>query len=387
MTIGLLTQSLVKKFTGPFPMAFRADRLEKELVAERKPLVPLAGVQFGTVFTDHMFLGVRKGGQWTLKIMPHQNLKLLPQVSVFQYGTCAFEGMKAFRDSSGQVRLFRPDLNWARFVRSCDRLDGPAIDAGECQKILEELLRIEERWVPHERGYSLYIRPTMAGIVPALGSKINDDTIMFIILSPVGPYYSTGFKPVALWACTEYARAWYGATGCYKVGANYAITVMPGELAHKKNCQQVLWLSGPERYITEVGSMNLLGIWINKAGEKELITAPLDDGLILPGVTRESILALAREDGELKVTEGKWTIDELLEAIREKRVIEVFGSGTAAVISPVNKILYNDEWIDVPVRADDPDAAIGVYAERYLTRLQDIQYGVVEHPWSVVLTP
>jgi branched-chain amino acid aminotransferase len=367
-------------------MAFCADRLEKELLTERKPLVPLDGVEFGTVFTDHMFLGVYRSGQWTLKIQPHQNLKLLPHVSVFQYATCAFEDMKAFRDASGRVRLFRPERNWARFLRSCARLDAPQIDAGECQRVLLELLRVEERWVPRERGSSLHIRPSMAGIVPALGAKINDDVIFFIILSPVGPYHATGVRPAALWACTEYARTWHGATGAHKIGANCAITVMPGELARGKGCQQVLWLSGPERYITEVGSMNVLGVWV-RGGRRELITAPLDDGLVLPGVTRESILELARQDGDLAVVEARWTIDELIEAIREGRVIEVFASGTAAVVSPVNRILYNDVWIDVPVRADDPQATIGVYAERFLNTLQDIQYGAVEHPWSLVVNP
>jgi branched-chain amino acid aminotransferase len=160
---------------------------------------------------------------------------------------------------------------------------------------------------------------------------------------------------------------------------------MPGELAHEKNCQQVLWLSGSEQEITEVGAMNLFGIWVNKDGEKELITASLEDGLVLPGVTRASILELAKQETDLKVTEGKWTLGELKQALEEKRVIEVFGSGTAAVVSPVNRILSNDEWIEVPLNADDPSALIGVYAEKFLTRLQDIQYGVVEHPWSVVV--
>jgi branched-chain amino acid aminotransferase len=290
--------------------------------------------------------------------------------------------MKAFRDSSGRVRLFRPELNWARFVGSCRRLALPEIDPAEAAKALEALLRIESRWVPHERGYSLYIRPTIIGTTPSLGVKACSQSIFFIILSPVGPYYPSGFKPVQLWACEEYSRAWVGGTGCYKIGANYAVTIMPGNLAHDKNAQQILWLYGPERYVTEVGSMNLMGIWINKLGEKELITAALDEGLILPGVTRDSILALARQEPELKVTEGKWTIAELIEAIEEKRILEVFGTGTAAIVSPVDRILFQEKWYEVPTTGGE---GIGHYAGKFLTRLQDIQYGVVDHLWSVAV--
>jgi branched-chain amino acid aminotransferase len=240
-------------------MAFLASRIEKELVAEPKPLIDLAGVPFGSVFTDHMFVAHCEREEWTsLKIAPRQNLNLPPHASVFQDATVAFEGMKAFRDSAGQIRLFRSLANWERFLCSCQRRDGLNVDPVEADKCLRELLRVESRWVPSARGFSLYIRPSLIGASAALGSNDSGHMIFFIILSPVGPYYATGFKPVPLWACTEYARAWYGSIGCYKAGANYAITVMPGEIAHDKGCQQVLWLSGPERYITEVGSMNLL---------------------------------------------------------------------------------------------------------------------------------
>jgi branched-chain amino acid aminotransferase len=367
-------------------MAFTSDRIVTELSPALKPLVPLAGVAFGSVFTDHMLVAEFSAKAWqSLKIVPFQNISLPPQASVFHYSVSAFEGMKAFRDASGRIRLFRADRNFERFALSCGRLSLPVIAVPEAVRALEALLRVEARWVPAERGFSLYIRPTIIGTTASLGVKTCDSALFYIILSPVGPYYPTGFKPVSLWACTEYSRAWVGGTGCFKVSANYAITVMPGALAHDRGCQQVLWLFGPERFITEVGSMNLVGIWVNRAGERELITAALDDGLILPGVTRDSVLALAREDGDLRINESRWTIDELLDALAEKRVIEVFGCGTAAVVSPVNRILYNERWIDVPLRADDPGATIGVYAEKFLNRLQDIQYGVVEHPWSTVV--
>ena len=365
-------------------MAFTADRIVKDLVKEPKPLPDLHGVPFGTIFTDHMFMARFDKGTWTsLKIEPFANISLPPQASIFHYGVSLFEGMKAFRDAEGNVRLFRPMENCKRLAKSAERMYLPVPDPEELFKCIEELLKVEEHWVPKERGYSLYIRPTMIGTTPSLGVKGCADALLYIILSPVGPYYPTGFKPVSLWACTEYCRAWPGGTGNSKVGPNYGITVMPGELAHKKGTQQVLWLFGEKELITEVGAMNFMAIWINKKGEKELITATLEDGLILPGVTRASILDLARKEEGLKVTEGHWTMPELLEALAEKRVLEVFGTGTAAIITPVNKILYQDKWYDVPLDVNNPEATIGPYAQKFINELMDIQYGATPSEWSV----
>jgi len=366
-------------------MAFTAERIVKELVKEPKPLPPLKGVAFGSIFTDHMFIAEYKDKKWdSLKICPFGNLNLPPQASIFHYGVGIFEGMKAFRDANGKVRLFRPMKNCVRFAKSAERMSLPIPDPEELCKCIKELLRVDDHWVPEERGYSLYIRPTMIGVTPSLGVKSCGDVLLYIILSPVGPYYPTGFKPVTLWACTEYCRAWPGGTGNSKVAPNYGITVMPGEVAHHKGAQQVLWLFGEKQLITEVGAMNLIGIWINKKGEKELITATLEDGLILPGVTRDSILELARQETDLKVTEGHWTMPELVEALAEGRVLEIFGTGTAAIITPVDKIIYQDKTIAVPISKEDPAAQIGPYALKFLTKLQDIQYGVCDSEWSVL---
>jgi branched-chain amino acid aminotransferase len=367
-------------------MAFSITRLEKQLATELKPIPDLSHVVFGTVFTDHMFIAEYDSEWKSLKIVPYQNISLPPQASVFHYSVSAFEGMKAFRDASGRIRLFRPDQNFNRLGASCARISLPVVDSAELEKVLRELLKVEDRWVPAAtpRGFSLYIRPTFIGTTASLGVKSCNQGLLYIILSPVGPYYPTGFKPVSLWACTDYSRAWVGGTGCFKVGANYAITVKPGDVAHEKNCQQILWLYGPDRQITEVGAMNFMAIWKTKSGELELITARLDEGLVLPGVTRDSVLQLAREEG-LKVTEGIWTIDDLLLALRENRVVEVIGTGTAAIVSPVNKILYEEKWYDVPIDPENPAAEIGKYAMKFLDKLQDIQYGVVEHPWSVIV--
>jgi branched-chain amino acid aminotransferase len=367
-------------------MAFHASRLEKQLATELKPIPNLAGVAFGTVFTDHMFIAEYSRTWKSLKIVPFQNISLPPQASVFQYSISVFEGMKAFKDAEGRIRLFRPDQNFQRFNRSCARVALPEVDCGELEKCLNELLLVESRWIPaaEPRGFSLYIRPTFIGTSATLGVKSATDGLLYIIVSPVGPYYPTGFKPVSLWACPEYCRAAPGGTGAFKIGANYAPTVRPGDEAHARNCQQTLWLYGPDKMITEVGAMNIMAIWTNRDGEKELITARLDEGLVLPGVTRDSVLELARQE-DLKVTEGIWTIDDLLSALNEKRVIEMFGTGTAAIVAPVNKVLYEDKWFDVPIDATDPSAEIGSYARRFLDQLQDIQYGKIEHKWSVIV--
>jgi branched-chain amino acid aminotransferase len=367
-------------------MAFSFDRLETTLTTTPRDVPNLKGVAFGSLFTEHMFIAEYNKGEWqSLKIVPYHNLSLPPQASVFHYGSCLFEGMKAYRDANGKIRMFRSMKNCLRLEKSCARMSFPIMPAAEVEKCLAELLRIEEKWVPAERGYSLYIRPTVVGITPSLGVKACADVLFYIILSPVGPYYPTGFKPVSLWACSEFCRAWPGGTGNAKVGPNYAPTIMPAERAAAKGAQQVLWLYGPEEVITEVGAMNLMGIWMNKKGQKELITASLDDGLILPGVTRESILELARQEPDLVVTEGQWTMPELAEAINEKRVLEVFGCGTAAIIAPVNRILYKEVWYDVPVDVNDPSAPIGPYALKFLNTLQDIQYGVTNHEWSSII--
>jgi branched-chain amino acid aminotransferase len=368
-------------------MSFLASRIVKELVAEPKPLVPLDGVMFGTLFTDHMLYAEYGDNAWkSIKIVAFQEISLPPHSSIFHYSVSAFEGLKAFRDASNRIRLFRPKCNCERLQRSCQRLGLPEMDPDEVLKALIELIRVDSRWVPTEPGFSLYIRPTIIGTTASLDIKVCPDAIFYIILSPVGPYYRTGFKPVSLWACNEYSRAWIGGTGDAKLSANYAIAMYPQQHAWVNHgCQQVMWLYGPDDLITEVGAMNLIGLWINKDGEKELITASLDDGLILPGVTRDSILKLAREEGEFKVVEGTWTMKQLLEAIEEKRLIEIFGCGTAAIVSSVNRILFNKQWYDVPLNPENPAAQIGAYAEKFLIKLKDIQYGVVEHPWSLVV--
>jgi len=286
--------------------------------------------------------------------------------------------MKAYKDAKGNLRLFRPMENMARMNTSATRMCMPGFDGKEFLDCIKQLIKIDQDWIPAGKGYSLYIRPTMIATEALLGVHPPESVMLFCIMSPVGPYYKTGFKPVALYADPVNVRAWPGGTGGYKIGANYAPTILPALEAANKGYQQILWLNGEN--ITEVGTMNLFCFWKNKQGEKELITADLD-GSILPGVTRKSILELAREWKEFKVTERQWTMTELISALKENRVIEMFGAGTAAIVSPVHKLNYKGVDYAVPCK----DGKAGELATRCMDTIMAIQYGEMEHPWSVVI--
>jgi len=254
----------------------------------------------------------------------------------------------------------------------------PSFPGDKFLEAIKQLLIVDKDWIPNEKGYSLYVRPTMIATEAVLGVHPPSEVLLYVIMSPVGPYYPTGFKPVALYADSPEVRAWPGGTGCYKIGANYAPGILPALQAAQKGYQQILWLQ--DKKITEVGTMNLFCFWKNKQGKKELITAPLD-GQILPGVTRKSIIELCKEWNEFTVTEAEWSIDTLIEAIDEGRVIEMFGSGTAAIVSPVNKIFYNGKDHIVPCKNN----TAGELTTRLMNTILAIQYGEQPSPWSVVV--
>lgn len=298
--------------------------------------------------------------------------------------------------------------------------------------MLEKLVSLEKEWIPEGRGYSLYIRPTMiatnvgarrgvldaklrrvsypvslslllsshvphptsspsSGLPPppppkaGLGVGAASEALMMILCCPTGAYYSTGFRPVSLLADNSFVRAWPGGMGDTKCGGNYAPTMKPQAYAAEQGCQQVLWLFGQDEKVTEVGTMNLFLFWTNEQGEKELITAPLD-GTILEGVTRQSILDLGREWGEFKVTEKYFTMAQLNRAVKEKRVHEMFGAGTAATVSPVALVKHRQgkDLIDLPIPIELGSS--GVLAKRFMDAIFDIQYGVVpSHPWAPIV--
>lgn len=316
------------------------------------------------------------------QIKPYQNLSLDPATCVFHYAFECFEGMKAYKDAQGRIRLFRPDKNMTRFNKSAARIALPNFGSTALIQLLARFAKLESRFIPEQKGYSLYLRPTLIGTQKTLGVGPPGSALLFVIASPVGPYYPTGFKAVSLEA-TDYAvRAWPGGVGDSKLGANYAPCVVPQREAMSRGFQQNLWLFGEDEYVTEVGTMNLFAAIKNKeTGQKELVTAPLD-GTILEGVTRDSVLALARErlvpEG-WKVSERKFTMRELDEASQEGRLVEVFGAGTAAIVSPVRMISWKGKLVHCGLKENEE---AGETTLRMKNWIEAIQYGEEEHEWS-----
>lgn len=316
------------------------------------------------------------------KIVPYQNLSLDPATSVLHYAFECFEGMKAYKDAQGRVRMFRPDRNMARLNNSAARIALPTFNSSALIQLLGRFVKLEERFIPSQHGYSLYLRPTLIGTQATLGVAPPASALLYVIASPVGPFYPTGFKAVSLEATNYAVRAWPGGVGDKKLGANYAPCVLPQREAMARGFQQNLWLFGEEEYITEVGTMNLFVAVKNKeTGQKELITAPLD-GTILPGVTRESVLALARErlapEG-WAIHERKHTMKELAEASEEGRLIEVFGAGTAAIVAPVRNISWNGKLVGCGLKETEESGELALTLKKWI---EARQYGEEEHEWS-----
>ncbi|KAG5297641.1 branched-chain amino acid aminotransferase [Histoplasma ohiense] len=380
-----------RKYTSSF--ASRSDGLPgvdvSKLSITKNPspskLTPPEKLVFGSTFTDHMLMVKwnTKDGWLSPSIVPFQNLSLNPATCVFHYAFECFEGMKAYKDKDGGIRLFRPDMNMARLNRSSKRIALPTLDEDAAITLISELVKLDSRFIPQTRGYSLYLRPTMIGTQETLGVSAPSSALLFVIASPVGPYYPTGFKAISLEA-TDYAvRAWPGGVGDKKLGANYAPCIVPQTEAAKKGHQQNLWLFGEEEYVTEVGTMNLFVALKNKeTGQNELITAPLD-GTILEGVTRDSVLTLARErlgPRGWTISERKLTMSEIAQAADEGRMIEVFGAGTAAIVSPVRTISWKGRTVDCGLKENEEAGKVALEMKNWI---EGIQYGDEEHSWSV----
>jgi branched-chain amino acid aminotransferase len=337
---------------------------------------------FGSTMTDHMLQIPFDNGNWGApKIIPYGDLSMSPAASVLHYGVACFEGMKVYKTiPDEEIRLFRPDCNMERLSGSMERLNMPGFDfdRNELVKCIAELVRIDQDWIPTGEGYSLYLRPTVIATSKVLRVEAPANLLLYVICSPVGPYYKTGFAPVRLTADTPYVRAWPGGTGNAKVCGNYAPTLKAQTEAVKSGYGQVIWLFGENDEITEVGAMNIFFFLINKeTGRKELVTPPLTRGDILPGVTRRSILELARSWGEFDVSERFPTMPEIKEAAEDGRLLEAFGAGTAAVVSPISCIQYKGVDVNIP--------ATGDLTKRFWDNITGIQYGKIEGPegWCV----
>lgn len=320
---------------------------------------------FGTIFTDHMFNMdyTPEKGWHSPRIEPYAQMVMDPATMVLHYGQGVFEGLKAYRTASGDIQLFRPRDNFERLNRSCRLMCIPEFDEAFALDALKQLLRIEKDWVPSAPETSLYIRPTILATDPFLGVRASHTYRFYIILSPVGAYYPEGFNPVKIWVTEEHVRAVRGGLGEAKTMANYAASLLAGQKAHDAGFTQVLWLDGVERrYIEEVGSMNIFFV----IGE-ELITPALN-GSILPGITRKSVLDLARK-WDMKVSERQISVEEVLNAREAGQLKEIFGSGTAAVISPVGTLHHKD--CDYVIA----DNEVGPVAKKLYAAITDIQYG------------
>jgi len=352
--------------------------IERAKLSEMKPKPPISDLAFGKIFTDHM-LSIdwdEKNGWHAPKIEPFKNFSMHPGAKVLHYAQELFEGMKAYRGVDGKIRMFRPMHNMARMNLTASRCCLPAFDGMEVLNCIRELVQIDSEWVPHDSSSSLYIRPTMIGTEATLGVAPASEAKLFVILCPVGPYYSTGFKPVNLLADPSYVRAWPGGCGFTKMGSNYAPTLWTQKVAEANNCHQCLWLFGEDHEITEVGAMNLFIFLKNEQGENELVTPPLSSGIILPGVTRRSIVEMCSGWDGLKVSERKITMGEVMQANADGRLIEMFGSGTAAVVSPVGALHYNGQLHKLPT----PENGLAV---QILAAMSDIYYGSVPHSWAI----
>ena len=330
---------------------------------------------FGRFFTDHMFImDYKEGIGWhSPRIVPYAPLQLEPSVAVFHYGQAVFEGMKAFRAPDGRVLLFRPEQNMARLNRSNARMSIPQFDEKFALRALKELVRLDADWIPSAPGTALYLRPFVIATDPVLGVRASTSYQFIVILSPVGAYYPEGINPVSIYVEPHYVRAVRGGTGFAKAAGNYAGSLLAQQQAKEKGYSQVLWLDGLERrYVEEVGAMN---VFFNIAGE--LITPELGDS-ILPGITRDSVMHLLRSWG-IPVTERRLSVEEVFTAHKEGRLVEAFGCGTAAVISPIGKLEWNGELIEIG------EGKTGEISQRLYDTLTGIQNGLLpdQFGWMV----
>ncbi|XP_074927372.1 branched-chain-amino-acid aminotransferase, mitochondrial-like, partial [Chelonoidis abingdonii] len=342
----------------PISTFFKASDLRVELTKEPKPKPEVGQLQFGKHFTDHMLTVEwdRERGWGQPHIKPFQHLSLHPASSALHYAVevCVGSGGAGL---GARTPGFSPGPGGCPLSPALPPLPQP-FDQLQLLECIRRLVAIDQAWVPHSDNASLYIRPTYIGTEPSLGVSRPGHALLFVILSPVGAYFASGpMGAVGLLAEPRYIRAWLGGVGDCKMGGNYAPTILVQDEAVRAGCQQALWLYGDDHQITEVGTMNIFLFWTDPQGELELVTPPLN-GIILPGVTRQSLLDLGRKWGEFKVSERSITMADLLRGLREKRVREVFGSGTACVVSPVSHILYQGK---VGRRGDGSAGRAGCY--------------------------
>lgn len=349
--------------------------IEKVKDEELKPLyTDAAQLGFGKVFTDHMFTMVyRKGQGWVEpKITKYKPFEIDPAAVVLHYSQEIFEGLKAYAAEDGRILLFRPEKNAERMYHSAERICMAPLPVEYFLEGVKTLVNMEKRWIPKAPGTSLYIRPTLVGLGSALGVHPADEYLFYVILSPVSAYFKEGFKPISLYVEDVYIRAAVGGVGNAKTGGNYAASLLAGAKAQEKGFSQVLWLDAKERkYVEEVGAMNMFFVF------GDTLVTPSLNGSILPGITRASVLELAEYLG-YRAEERMISIDEVIAGAKDGTLTEAFGTGTAAVISPVGSLFYKGENYEIN------NFQVGPITQKLYDKLVGIQYGQEEDPFGWV---
>ncbi|MCR9172857.1 MAG: branched-chain amino acid aminotransferase [bacterium] len=318
-------------------ISIKINKTQNSRIAE----VDWDNLPFGKVFSDHMLVMDYKNGAWQEpEIMPFGNLSLHPATSAIHYGQSIFEGMKAYRNDNGEVMIFRPDMNEKRFAESCERMCMPVLPEGMFTELISRTVDVDRDWVPQKDGYSLYIRPFLFATDDFIGIKPSDNYKFVIFTCPVGAYYS---QPVNVKIEEHYTRAAEGGVGRAKTAGNYAASLYPAKLAQAKGFHQLVWTDAKEhKYIEESGTMNIVFEIDGK-----LITPSEDSDTILRGVTKRSVVEIAKHWG-IPVEERKVTVEEIVQAARDGKLTDAFGAGTAATIAPVAKIGFRDELFELP---------------------------------------
>lgn len=350
-------------------MEIKTTTAEKSRISE----ADFDNLQFGELFSDHMVDMSYKNGQWNSpEIRPYAPISFHPSMHVLHYGQAVFEGMKAYYADEKTIHLFRPEDHFERMNKSCRRLCIPELSKESFIGSLEELLKLDHQWVPKKHGHALYVRPFIFASQDYIAARVAEEYRYMVITSPVAAYYKEGFNPVSLTTSEKYVRAVKGGTGEAKAAGNYGGSFYPARKAQQEGYTQVLWLDAKEnKYVEEVGTMNIFFLMDGK-----LITPGLG-GTVLPGITRRSVIALAKEWG-VEVEERRISIDEVYEAHAEGKLQEVFGSGTAAVISPVGLIHHQGKTMELDREK------IGPFAKKMFDTITGIQYGKLDDPFEWV---
>jgi len=342
----------------------------------------LANPGFGVTFTDHMAIAAYKNGQWVdAKICAYENLNFSPAMMVFHYGQAIFEGLKAYRTKQGDLVLFRPEKNAQRFNKSANRMAMPELPEEMFVEACDKLVRADQTWVPREEGQSLYLRPFMIASEEHLGLRAANEYLFLIIASPVAPFFAQGegIPAISIYATNQYVRAVEGGTGTAKCAGNYAASLLAKEEAVEIGCQDILWRDAKEsKYIEEMGTSNVC--FVSRKNDKVTLLTPELSGSLLDGITRDSILSLARDRG-YEVIEKPLVFDEVIEQIESGQIEEAFSCGTAVTISPIGSIVTEDSKTVVG------DGQAGEITMSLREELIDIQFGNIEnsHGWTHII--